>query len=155
MTRDIPENVETQQGDDEGIHGPPSPEGSAVTSVNSRAGSNVTHENTNEGVGVVTRSRKRFLANSAHGKFPGGADLITGRESGSLVSPHSHWGDTGDMGSSSCVSAPLLCLGVWDVLLLLQCLQIVSRRDLSFHRPILTFSMWIFLKKISWLQQNR
>ena len=60
MTRDIPENVETQQGDDEGIHGPPSPEGSAVTSVNSRAGSNIT----NEGVGVVTRSRKRFF-----GKF--------------------------------------------------------------------------------------
>ena len=85
MTRDIPENVETQQGDDEGIHGPPSPEGSAVTSVNSRAGSNVTHENTNEGVGVVTRAQKRFLANSARGKFPQGADLITGRESGSLV----------------------------------------------------------------------
>ena len=32
MTRDIPENVETQLGDDEGIHGAPSPEGSVATS---------------------------------------------------------------------------------------------------------------------------
>ena len=65
------------------------------------------------------------MANSARGKFPQGADLITGRESGSLVSPHSHWGDTGDMGSSSCVSAPLLCLGVWAVLssLVIACLN--------------------------------
>ena len=53
MTRDIPENVETQLGDDEGIHGAPNDEGSVATSLHSREGSNIT----NEGVGGVTRSR--------------------------------------------------------------------------------------------------
>ena len=84
----------------------------AVTSVNSRAGSNVT----NEGVGVVTRSRKRFLANSAHGKVPGGAGLVTKSKSGSQVTPHSWREVTGEMGSNSSVSVPLLCLGVWAIL---------------------------------------
>ena len=125
MTRDIPENVETQLGDDEGIHGAPENEGS-VTSGHSR-----------EGAGVVTRSRSRFigkLARSTSGKFPGGddlvsesrgADLVTEREIESQVTLHSSGGTTEEMGSKSCVSLPLLCLGVWAILssLVIACLS--------------------------------
>ena len=68
MTRDIPELVGSQHGQDEDIHGAPSPGVSGAASGHSREWSNIT----NEGVtGVITRSRKRFLANSAHGKVPG------------------------------------------------------------------------------------
>ena len=113
MTRDIPENVGSQPGQDEDIHGAPSPGVSGAASGHSREGSNIT----NEGVtGVITRSKKRFLANTAHGKVPGGTGLVTKSKCGSQVTPHSQRKVTGEMGSSSCVSVPLLCLGVWAIL---------------------------------------
>ena len=119
MTRDIPDNVETQLG-----------EGSD-TSGHSR-----------EGVGVVTRSRRFIgkLANSAHGKLPGGADLVTEGECGadlvtereieSQVTLHSSGGTTEEMGSKSCFSVPLLCLGVWAILssLVIACLSYFLHR---------------------------
>ena len=98
MTRDIPDNVKTQLGDDGGIPGGPNDEGSVATSAHGEGihgapenEGSVTSGHSREGVGVVTRSRRFIgkLANSAHGKLPGGADLVTKREVESQVSLHS------------------------------------------------------------------
>ena len=109
MTRDIPEEVGSQADHDEDIHGV-----SSAASGHSRVeDSNIT----NAGVtGVVTRSKRRFLANTAHGKLPGVTGVVTKSKCGSHVISHSHRRVTGEMGSSSCFSIPLLCLGVYGIL---------------------------------------
>ena len=85
MTRDIPEEVGSQADHDEDIH-----EVSSAASGHSRVeDSNIT----NAGVtGVVTRSKRRFLANTAHGKFRGKS-----KRSSHVIS-HSHKRVTGEMG---------------------------------------------------------
>ena len=108
MTKDLPE-VESQaviHDEETGIH-----EDSSVTaSGHSRLeDSNITNSGISDH-GVITRSKKRMLANSARGKFRGESRKV------SQVIPHSHNRDTGEMGSSSCFSVPLLCLGVYSIL---------------------------------------
>ena len=96
MTRDIPETVGSQPDHDEDIHGVSSAGVSSAASEHSREGSNIS----NEGVtGVITRSKKRFLANTAYGKVPGGTGLVTKSKCGSQVTPHSQRKVTGEMGS--------------------------------------------------------
>ena len=80
------------------------------------------------------------LARSTSGKFPGGADLVTELECGadlvtereieSQVTLHSSGGTTEEMGSKSCFSVPLLCLGVWAILssLVIACLSYFLHR---------------------------
>ena len=134
MTRDIPDNVQTQLGDDGGIPGGPNDEGSVATSAHGEGigapenEGSVTSGHSREGAGVVTRSRSRFigkLARSTSGKFPGGddlssesrgAELVSKREVESLVSLHSSGAAIREMSGKSCVSLPFLCLGVWGIL---------------------------------------
>ena len=91
MTKDIPDIVETQLGDERDIPGRPNDEGSVATSALGEGihgapenEGSFTSGHSREGVRVVTRSRRFLgkLANSAHGKLPGGADLVTEGECG-------------------------------------------------------------------------
>ena len=147
MTRDIPDNEETQLGDDRDIPGGPNDEGSVATSALGEGihgapenEGSVTSGHSREGVRVVTRSRRFIgkLANSAHGKLPGGADLVTKREVESQASLRSSGGTAEGMGSKSCFSLPLFCLGVWAILsaLVIACpsyfLHRCTGRSLSF-----------------------
>ena len=59
---------------------------------------------------MITRSKKRMLANSARGKFRGES-----RRSSHAIF-HSHNRNTEEMGGSSCCSLPLLFLGIYAVL---------------------------------------
>ena len=144
ITRDIPVI------DDRDSSGESNDEGFLVTSAHGegmRTSENEGSVESGHSMGVITRSRSRFIGKIARsdGKFQENddlitddlvtesrcADLVTVRE----VEPHqesllSSGGTVEEMAGKSCVSLPFLCLTVWSILsgLVIACLSYFLHR---------------------------